>query len=168
MKKDTQLSVFLRNVPGELGRFADLMGESNVNILAMFIQNAADYIQEMFEARGRSIKRTASAASYGSVIKEAKEYSLIRVVVDQPEKALDLLKQAEYWVNASEVLVLKLENKPGTLGNISKDFGDANININYVYGSGTLEMERAIYVFHVQDVDLALKSLSSTQTSGVQ
>jgi hypothetical protein len=160
MKKDKQLSVFLRNIPGELGRFADLMGKSNINILAMFIQNAADYIQEMFEARGRSIKRTASAASYGSVIKEAKEYSLIRVVVDQAEKALELLKQADYWVNASEVLVMRLENKPGTLADISKKFGSANININYVYGSGTSDIKKPIYVFHVPDVDQALKSLS--------
>ena len=97
MKKEKQLSVFLRNVPGELGRLADLIGRSNINILAMFIQNAADYIQEMFEARGKSIKRTASAASYGSVIKEAKEYSLVRVVVDKTEKAISALR--ENWVH---------------------------------------------------------------------
>jgi hypothetical protein len=160
MTKDKQLSIFLRNVPGELGRFADLMGGSNINILAMFIQNAADYIQEMFEARGRSIKRTASAASYGSVIKEAKQYSLIRVVVDQAAKALDILKQANYWVTTSEVLVMKLENRPGTLAKISKQFGDANININYVYGSGVSDVQTAMYVFHVPNVDEALKSLS--------
>ncbi|UCD87556.1 MAG: amino acid-binding protein [Desulfobacterales bacterium] len=160
MTKDKQLSIFLRNVPGELGRFADLMGGSNINILAMFIQNAADYIQEMFEARGKAIKRTASAASYGSVIKEAKQYSLIRVVVDQAEKALDILKQANYWVNTSEVLVMKLENRPGTLAKISKQFGDANMNINYVYGSGISDVQTAMYVFHVPDVDEALKSLS--------
>ena len=160
MTKEKQVSIFLRNVPGELGRFADLVGGSNINILAMFIQNAADYIQEMFEARGRSIKRTASAASYGSVIKEAKQYSLIRVVVDKTEKALEILKKADYWVNTLEVLVMRLENKPGTLAKISKRFGDANININYVYGSGTSEEQTAMYVFHVQDVDEALKSLS--------
>ncbi len=160
MTKDKQLSIFLRNVPGELGRFADLMGGSNINILAMFIQNAADYIQEMFEARGRSIKRTASAASYGSVIKEAKQYSLIRVVVDQAAKALDILKQANYWVTTSEVLVMKLENRPGTLAKISKQFGDANMNINYVYGSGISDVQTAMYVFHVPNVDEALKSLS--------
>jgi hypothetical protein len=161
MKKDRQLSVFLRNVPGELGLFADLMGHSNINILAMSIQNAADYIQAMFEARGKPIKRTASAASYGSVIKEAREYSLIRVVVDQPEKALDLLKEADYWVHVSDVLVLRLENRPGTLADVSKRFGEANININYVYGSGTSDIERPIYVFHVPDVDSALKSLKT-------
>jgi len=160
MTKEKQVSIFLRNVPGELGRFADLVGGSNINILAMFIQNAADYIQEMFEARGRSIKRTASAASYGSVIKEAKQYSLIRVVVDQTEKALEILKKANYWVNTTEVLVMRLENRPGTLAKISKRFGDADININYVYGSGTSDVQTAMYVFHVSDVDTALKSIS--------
>jgi hypothetical protein len=161
MEKEKQLSVFLKNVPGELGRFADLMGKSEVNILAMFIQNAADYIQEMFEARGKSIRRTASAASYGSVIKEASQYSLIRVIVDKTEEARKTLKQAGYWVNTAEVLVMRLENRPGTLARISKRFGDANININYVYGSGPSDVQTAIYVFHVPDVDMALKSLSA-------
>jgi hypothetical protein len=160
MKKEKQISVFLRNVPGELARFADLMGRSNINILAMFIQNAADYVQEMFEARGKSIKRTASAASYGSVIKEAKEYSLIRVVVDHTEKALEILRQAQYWVNTSEVLVARLDNRPGKLAHISKRFGDANININYVYGSGNSDVETVMYVFRVPNVDESLKSLS--------
>ena len=160
MTKQIQVSIFLKNVPGELGRFADLMGGSSINILAMFIQNAADYIQEMFEARGKSIRRTASAASYGSVIKEAKQYSLIRVVVDQTENALSILEKADYWLNTSEVLVMRLENKPGTLAKISKSFGDAGININYVYGSGASDAKKAMYVFHVSDVDTALKSFS--------
>ena len=161
MRKETQLSVFLRNVPGELGRFAELMAKSDVNILAMFIQNAADYIQEMFEARGKAIRRTASAASYGSVIKEARQHSLIRLIVDQTDKALDVLNQAQYWVNTTEVLVIRLDNRPGKLANVSKKFGDANININYVYGSGASNLETSTYVFSVPDADLALKSLSS-------
>jgi hypothetical protein len=160
MRKERQLSVFLRNVPGELGRFAEIMGKADINILAMFIQNAADYVQEMFEARGKSIKRTASAASYGSVIKEAREYSLIRVLVDQVDKALEVLRNADYWVHASRVLVMKMQNRPGQLAKISRRFGDAHININYVYGSGSPDAETAIYVFHVPDADQALKSLS--------
>jgi hypothetical protein len=159
MEKDTQLSVFLRNVPGELGRFAELMAKSDVNILAMFIQNAADYIHEMFEARGKAIKRTASAASYGSVINEARQYSLIRVIVDHTDKALAALNQAEYWVNTSDVIVMRLDNRPGRLADVCKEFGAANININYVYGSGASDAKTAIYIFNVPDVDKALKSL---------
>ena len=160
MEKRTQLSVFLRNVPGELGRFAALMADSNINIAAMFIQNASLYIQEMFEARGKAISRTASAASYGSVMKEAKKYSLIRVLVDSQDKALEVLKNARYWVTTTEVLVMKLENRPGTLAEISGRFGQAKINIDYVYGSGASDAQTAIYVFHVPNVDNALKSLS--------
>jgi hypothetical protein len=162
MTKEIQLSVFLRNVPGELGRFAEIMGKANINILAMFIQNASYYIEEMFEARGKSIKRTASAASYGSVIKEAREYSLIRVVADQSDKALEVLTEARYWVNSSKVLVMKLQNRPGKLAETSRRFGDADININYVYGSGLSNAETVIYVFNVPDVDQALESLSDT------
>ncbi|MCD6139123.1 MAG: ACT domain-containing protein [Deltaproteobacteria bacterium] len=159
MQKQTQLSVFLRNVPGELGRLAELMAKGNINILAMSIQNAAHYIQKMFEARGKAIKRTASAACYGSVIKEAKQYSLIRMLVDETDRAQEALLAAGYWVNTSEVIVMKLENRPGTLAKISKSFGDAGININYVYGSGASEEETAIYVFHVPNADEALKAL---------
>jgi hypothetical protein len=70
------------------------------------------------------------------------------------------LNEAQYWVNTSEVLVIKLHNRPGRLADISKRFGDANININYVYGSGALDVEKAIYVFNVPDVNQALRSLS--------
>lgn len=159
MQKGIQLSVFLRNVPGELGRFAALMAKSDINILAMFIQNASHYLQEMFEARGKAIKRTASAASYGSVLKEAKKYSLIRVIVDDTDRALKKLRKAQYWVNTSNVLVLLLKNRPGTLADISSKFGEADININYVYGSGAENVKTAIYVFHVPDVERALEVL---------
>jgi hypothetical protein len=160
MRKETQISIFLRNVPGELGRFAELMSEFDINILAMFIQNASDYIYEMFEARGKAIKRTASAASYGSVMREAKKYSLIRVVVDQTNKAMDALNKAQYWVDITDVLVMRLNNRPGKLADVSRKFGRAGININYVYGSGASDAKTAIFVFNVPDADQALEALS--------
>jgi hypothetical protein len=115
----------------------------------------------MFEARGKPIKRTASAASYGSVLKEASKYSLIRVIVDKTDEASNALKEKGYWVDAKDVLVMKLGNKPGTLASVSKRFGEAGININYVYGSGSSDAESAIYVFKVPDADEALKALTS-------
>ncbi len=102
----------------------------------------------------------SSSDRFYSKIKEARQYSLIRVVVDQPGKALEVLNQGDYWVKTSKVLVTTLDNRPGKLANISERFGDANVNINYVYGSGASDAQTAIYVFNVPDVDKALKSLS--------
>jgi len=57
-------------------------------------------------------------------------------------------------------LVMKLENRPGKLADVSKRFGDAGININYVYGSGAGDAQSAIYVFKVPDADQAMGALA--------
>ena len=58
----TEISLFLKNEPGELGRLATLMGEAGINIDALTIQDASAYVLELFKARGKSLKRIASAA----------------------------------------------------------------------------------------------------------
>ena len=57
----TEISLFLKNVPGELGRLSALLGGSGVNIDALMIQDASSYVQQLFQARGKSLQRIASA-----------------------------------------------------------------------------------------------------------
>ncbi|PIW01257.1 MAG: amino acid-binding protein, partial [Deltaproteobacteria bacterium CG17_big_fil_post_rev_8_21_14_2_50_51_6] len=87
----TEISLFLRNVPGELGKLARLLGKEGINIDALTIQDASDYVQELFKARGKSLKRIASAASYGSMQKDSAEFALIRLLVERTDKAIDIL-----------------------------------------------------------------------------
>jgi len=67
----TEISLFLKNAPGELGRLAALLGEAGINIDALTIQDASNYVRELFLARGKSLKRIASAASYNSMRKDS-------------------------------------------------------------------------------------------------
>ena len=46
----TEISLFLKNVPGELGRLATMFGEAGINIDALTIQDASSYVQELFKA----------------------------------------------------------------------------------------------------------------------
>jgi len=55
----TEISLFLKNVPGELGRLAALLGDAGINIDALTIQDASAYVRELFQARGKSLKRLA-------------------------------------------------------------------------------------------------------------
>ncbi|MBW2250419.1 MAG: ACT domain-containing protein, partial [Deltaproteobacteria bacterium] len=52
----TEISLFMRNVPGELGRLAVLFADEGINIDALTIQDASSYVQALFKARGKSIK----------------------------------------------------------------------------------------------------------------
>jgi hypothetical protein len=81
----------MKNVPGELGKLATLFGGEGINIDALTIQDASAYVQELFKGRGKSLKRTASAASYNSMRKDSAEFALIRMLVNDTDKAIDVL-----------------------------------------------------------------------------
>ena len=42
----TEISLFMKNAPGELGKFASLLGEAGINMDALTIQDASAYVQE--------------------------------------------------------------------------------------------------------------------------
>ncbi len=153
----TEISLFMKNAPGELGKFADLLAEAGINIDALTIQDASAYVQELFKARGKSLKRIASAASYNSMRKDSAEYALIRLLVSDTDRAVDLLSQNEYVFDVMPVIALQLENRPGELARIATKFGEEGININYVYGSASSSDEQYLFVFSPEDIDLATK-----------
>ena len=153
----TEISLFMKNEPGELGKLATLFGKEKINIDALTIQDASAYVQQLFRARGKSLKRIASAASYNSMRKDSAEFALIRMLVDDTDKAIDVLSQKEYIFDIMPVIALELENKPGALAKIATKFGKEGININYVYGSASSHEKKYLFVFCPEDIDLATK-----------
>ena len=153
----TEISLFLKNIPGELGRLASLFSNENINIDALTIQDASSYVQNLFEARGKSLKRIASVASYNSMRKDSAQFALIRMIVDQTDKTIDLLSKNDYLFDIMPVMTLELENRPGSLAAIANKFGKEGININYVYGTVSSPDEKCLFVFCPEDIDLAAK-----------
>ena len=153
----TEISLFLKNVPGELGKLSSMLANAGINIDAITIQDASSYVQTLFQARGKSLKRIASSASYNSMRKDSVEFALIRLLVDNDEKAVELLTQNEYLFDTVQVIAVKLENKPGELARITTKFGEAGVNINYVYGSVSSPDEKCLFVFCPEDIQLASK-----------
>jgi len=153
----TEISLFLKNVPGELGKLASLFSDEHINIDALTIQDASSYVQNLFKARGKSLKRIASVASYNSMRKDSAKFALIRMIVDQTDKAIDLLSKNDYLFDIMPVMTLELENRPGSLAAIANRFGEEGININYVYGTVSSPDEKCLFVFCPEDIDLAAK-----------
>ena len=155
----TEISLFLKNAPGELGKLATLFSQAGINIDAITIQDASSYVKELFKARGKSLKRIASAASYNSMSKDSAEFALIRLLPADGKinKAIDLLSQQDYLFDILPVIAIELENRPGTLAEIATRFGEEGININYVYGSVAGPDEKCLFVFCPDDIEHAAK-----------
>ena len=150
-----EISLFLKNAPGELGTLTELLAGANINIDAITIQDASAYVQNLFEARGKSLKRLASYASYSSMRRDSADFALIRLIVDNPEKTMDLLKEKDYLFDSKEVVTIDITNKPGEFTKITKRFGEEKININYVYGSVSDSDGKCLFVFCPEDVKAA-------------
>lgn len=153
----TEISLFLKNRPGELGKLTALLGDANINIDAITIQDASAYVQSLFEARGKSLKRLASSASYSSMKRDSAEFAMTRLLTDKPEESIAILKENDYLFDSKEVIAIDITNKPGEFAKITKKFGEEQININYVYGSVSDADGKCLFVFCPEDVATAAK-----------
>lgn len=155
----SEISLFSKNAPGELGKLAGLLADAGINIDAITIQDASSYVKELFRARGTSLKRIASAASYSSMSKDSADFALIRLLPadGMTNKAMDLLSRNGYLFDIMPVVAVELENHPGELAKISSQLGREGININYVYGSAATSGGRCLFVFCPDDIEHAAK-----------
>lgn len=153
----TEISLFLNNAPGELGKLSALLSANGVNIDALMIQDASSYVLELFKARGKSIKKIASVANYHSMRKDSAEFALIRFLSDNSDAAIDLLSKNDYVFDIMPVIAIELENRPGALADITERFGKEGININYVYGSVFSADQNCLFVFSPEDIDQAAR-----------
>ena len=150
-----EISLFLKNEPGELAKLTEFLADARINIDAITIQDASAYVQSLFEARGKSLKRFASSANYSSMRQDSADFALIRLIVDNAQKAIDLLKANDYLFDSKEVVTIDITNKPGEFTKITKKFGEKQININYVYGSVSVSDGKCLFVFSPEDVKAA-------------
>jgi len=101
----TDFTVILADRPGQLARLGEALGGSGVNIRGLAACTG--------EGRG-----------------------VVHVLVDDRDvtRARDALQDAAMGVaDEREVLVVDVEDKPGTLGELTRELADANVNVDLAY-----------------------------------
>ena len=156
-----EISFFLKNAPGEMAQLAGLLKKDAINIEALTVQDASDYVMALFKARGKSLKRIASTASYESMQRDSSDFALVRMVVDATDKSIDLLAANDYIFDLNTVLAVRMDNTPGELAELSAKLGTAGININYIYGSVTDPGEQCLMVLSTDNPENAAATITS-------
>jgi hypothetical protein len=83
---------------------------------------------------------------------------VVRLVVDEVGAAKKVLKARGWTAEEREVLEVELADKPGKLGEVAKQLGEAGVNITHVF-VGTAGARKATVFFGVSDVKAAMKAL---------
>ena len=95
---------------------------------------------------------------YGLTLADTEGHGYARLIVDDTEKARQLVEDAGELVAAREVLLIRVANEPGELARMLEALAAHNLNIEYGYSAGGPGDEKGL-VLVPSDVDAALDVL---------
>jgi hypothetical protein len=84
---------------------------------------------------------------------------VLRIVVDKPQEAVDLLKKNNLVANLTDVVAVEVEDKPGGLARLLEVLSKNNINVEYMYGFVEKHSSNALMVFRFDEPEKAAKVL---------
>ena len=88
----------------------------------------------------------------GSVTNDSAEYGIVRMVVSEPDKAMEAPIAAGYLCHVIEVIGVEVEDKTGNLNDLLLTLKDSNVSVDYLYLSFNRDSGKPIMVFHTEDI----------------
>jgi len=122
--------------------------------LAVFLENRPGALATMCETLAE-----ADINLLALTVSDTVDHAVVRVVTDQPDQAIHLLGEAGMLVVESDVVVVEVPNKPGTLADVARRLADNNINIEYAYCTATESAAGGALVLRVRDPQRAMEVL---------
>lgn len=125
-----------------------------VTQVSVFIENTPGRLAEVTKVIGE-----AKINILALTIAETGEFGVLRLIVDNPSKAVAALKKNDFTTAMTDVLAVEIPHKPGSLASIVALFDRNKINIEYVYAFVAHSMDEALIVLRFENPDQALKIL---------
>ena len=94
---------------------------------------------------------------------DSMEHGVLRIVCQNPDVARKVLGTAHDRWTETEVLVMDLENSPGSFAKVTEKLAENHINISYAYCTGGAQGGKTTAVFKVADMKKAQKVISETE-----
>jgi hypothetical protein len=123
-----------------------------VEQIVVFLENRPGILADLcahLSDRGINIRALTSV--------EATETGVIRLILDRPDAAKEVLSEARVSYTTSHCLVVEMPNYPGGFALIARELALAGINIDYIYATTIPGASTALGVLGVSDLELALK-----------
>ena len=103
--------------------------------LSVFIENREGRLDEVL-----AVIKSANVNIMSLSLADTSEYGLLRLIVSDPAKADAALKANGFSSMLTDVLVVRLDNKVGSLQSFLAALAKTDINLEYMYGL-TIEKE---------------------------
>jgi hypothetical protein len=100
-------------------------------------------------------------------VADTKQFGILRMIVSDWAKAAQLLKDAGYVVNVTEVVAIEVPDHPGGLSNLLEVLDNGAVSIEYMYSFPFGRGDTAVMIFRFDQPDVAIKLLQAAGISVV-
>ena len=90
---------------------------------------------------------------------EASEFGIVRMIVDDHVKGVDVLTKAGFAVRETDVVMVTVPDRPGGMAELMEKFDRVGVDIEYSYAYALGQGEKAVLVFKFSDNAKALAAL---------
>ena len=92
-------------------------------------------------------------------VADTKDFGILRLIVNNPTKACEILKEADCTVSLTNVIAIGIHDKPGGLSAAMDCLYSANISVEYMYAFISKSEDQAYVILRVENNDKAVEAL---------
>jgi hypothetical protein len=132
----------------------------NVQQLSIFLENRSGRIATITTALG-----DAGINIRAMSLADTSDFGILRLIVNDTERGREVLREAGFTVNLSDVIAVQIADRPGELGRFLKIMESAGLNVEYMYAFVQKQREHAVVIFRFDDLD---RAASAIQDAGIK
>ncbi len=128
--------------------------------ISVFLENAPGQLSEVSKILGEN-NIDMSALS----LADTTEFGILRLIVNDPEKACDVLRAQNYIVKQNYVLAAVVDDRPGGLTGVLDILANAHVAVEYMYAFVGSQDGHAVVVIRPDNAETALSALDENHVS---
>ncbi len=126
----------------------------NVTQVSVFVENKPGHLQNVLKILGDEKINIITLT-----IAETSDFGIMRLIVNDPDKAVGALKKQSITCSTTDVLALEIDDTPGSLYKAIETFAKMNLNIEYMYAFTEKRQDKAVMIFRFDNIEAAKKAL---------
>lgn len=134
-----------------------MAAHNRITQLSVFLENRSGRIATIASSLGEAGVNIRAMA-----LADSSDFGILRLIVDDNEKALAALKGRGFIVKENEVVAVQVPDEAGALGRTLAGIEEQGLNIEYLYAFIEKPGESAVLIFRFDDVDRAIALLKET------
>ncbi|MEG2428766.1 MAG: ACT domain-containing protein [Oscillospiraceae bacterium] len=123
--------------------------------ISVFIENKRGRLAEITK-----VLKEANIDIRALSIADTKDFGILRLIVNDADKAIDILKKDGFTVSITKVIGIGIDDKPGGLAKAMMVLNQNQISVEYMYAFISRTAQTAYVILRVEDNELAIKVLT--------